>query len=125
MRARERRNIFVPAYGRIFEAIRRQRSFRARRGEGRTPPAGSYGGTPHFCRRLVSSAPPEFKQEGLGCVELLSRLAPHGGYNYSIQCRHGLLLQRWVEAQYISRVLDECCEPSVEVFWNSPKCTRR
>jgi FkbM family methyltransferase len=68
---------------------------------------------------------PEFRREGLGCVELLSRLAPDGRYNYAIDCQDALLLQRWVEAQYISRVLDECREPSVEVFWNSPTCTGR
>jgi hypothetical protein len=61
----------------------------------------------------------------LGCVQLLSRLAPDRRYNYAIDREHGLLLQRWAGAQYISRVLDECREPSLEVFWNSPTCTGR
>ena len=68
---------------------------------------------------------PEFRREGIRCVQLLTRLAPDGRYNYAIDCQHGLLLQRWAGAQYISRVLDECRERSVDVFWNSPACTGR
>jgi len=68
---------------------------------------------------------PEFRPEGLECIELLSRLAADGMYNYATNCQNGLLLERWVEAQDMSRLLKQCPERSVEVFWKTPQCARR
>ncbi|MGH9453971.1 MAG: FkbM family methyltransferase [Terriglobia bacterium] len=66
---------------------------------------------------------PEFRPEGLECIELLRRLAADGTYNYATNCQHGLFLGKWVDARDISRVLDECRERSVEVFWKTPDAT--
>ena len=60
---------------------------------------------------------PEFKPEGLECVELLRRLAADGKFNYVVDCRHGLVLERWLEPREFSPVLDACSETSIEVFW--------
>lgn len=63
---------------------------------------------------------PEFRPEGLECIELLRRLSPNGRYNYGASCQDGLLLDSWVAASEISDVLDHCKPESVEVFWRNP-----
>jgi FkbM family methyltransferase len=62
---------------------------------------------------------PEFKPEGLECVELLRRLATDGKFNYAADCRHGLALKQWLEAREFVPVLDACAEKSIEVFWKT------
>jgi len=61
---------------------------------------------------------PEFLPEGLDCVEILDRLSSSGRFNYSVDCQRGLALGDWLDKEEFSRVLRECCETSVEVFWN-------
>lgn len=60
---------------------------------------------------------PEFKPEGLECVQVLGRLAPDGEFNYTPDCRHGLILKQWQRAEQFSAVLASCTDPSIEVFW--------
>lgn len=62
---------------------------------------------------------PEFRPEGLECVDLLHNLAPHGQFNYAADCRQGFVLERWLEPREFSTVLDRCSEKSIEVFWKT------
>lgn len=62
---------------------------------------------------------PEFRSEGLRCVELLGRLAAHGEFNYAADCRWGLVLQEWLGQQAFLEVLNRCAEKSIDVFWKT------
>ena len=62
---------------------------------------------------------PEFRLEGHECIHLLNALATDGQFNYTANCQNGLLLRDWVDDSCMHRLLDECREPSVEVFWTS------
>jgi FkbM family methyltransferase len=67
---------------------------------------------------------PEFRPEGLECVEVLGGLASSGRFNYSADCRRGLALRDWLGQKEICRVLEECREPCVEVFWSTTEGSR-
>jgi FkbM family methyltransferase len=60
---------------------------------------------------------PEFRSEGLECVEILGRLATAGKFNYAVECEQGLALQRWLGADEFLHVLGQCTESAIEVFW--------
>ena len=62
---------------------------------------------------------PEFKVEGLQCIELLSEIATNGEFNYAVDCLHGLILERWMPSQEFARILEQCKETSIEVFWRT------
>lgn len=62
---------------------------------------------------------PEFKLEGLECVDVLARLAPGGKFNYTPNCQNGLVLDRWLGADEFSAVLRKCTDESIEVFWKT------
>ena len=62
---------------------------------------------------------PEFRSEGLECVQVLARLARDGEFNYASDCRHGLALGRWTKAQEFSAILNSCRAASIEVFWKT------
>jgi FkbM family methyltransferase len=62
---------------------------------------------------------PEFRPEGLRCVELLGRLARDGEFNYAADCRRGLILQEWLGQQDFVEVLNRCADKSIEVFWKT------
>jgi FkbM family methyltransferase len=63
---------------------------------------------------------PEFRPEGLECVQVLARLAPDGVFNYAGDCRRGLLLKRWHQANEFLPLLALCTDSSTEVFWKTP-----
>jgi FkbM family methyltransferase len=63
---------------------------------------------------------PEFRAEGMECVERLASLAPDGSFNYTADYAGGLTLSMWLPAADFSKVLDACVEPSIEVFWRTP-----
>ena len=63
---------------------------------------------------------PEFRSEGLECVQVLACLTEYGKFNYSADCRHGLVLERWVGAREFSAILNSCTDDSIEVFWKTP-----
>jgi FkbM family methyltransferase len=63
---------------------------------------------------------PEFRLEGLDCVELLNHLASDGQFNYTADLQDGLVLERWVDAKQFADVLNACSEDSIEVFWRTP-----
>ena len=62
------------------------------------------GHEPHVLRGLKRPVPylsfevnlPEFKREGLECVELLGNIAPDGKFNYSVDSEQGLVLDQWL-----------------------------
>jgi FkbM family methyltransferase len=60
---------------------------------------------------------PEFRPEGLHCIEELVRLSPEGKFNYAVDCREGLKLEEWLGAEEISELLTLCSEESIEIFW--------
>lgn len=62
---------------------------------------------------------PEFRQEGLQCLEVLGNLAAAGHFNYTVECGCGLVLEQWVDRQQFSEVLDHCTEKCIEVFWRT------
>jgi FkbM family methyltransferase len=67
---------------------------------------------------------PEFRPEGLQCLEVLAQLAPDGSFNYSADCRRGLVLERWLGPKEFSAVFETCPEPSIEVFWKTHQSER-
>ena len=62
---------------------------------------------------------PEFREEGLQCIELLNRLHERGEFNYSSDCRLGFTDAAWLPARAFLQVLAQCDESSIEVFWRS------
>jgi FkbM family methyltransferase len=60
---------------------------------------------------------PEFRPEGLECVEILSRLAPAGKFNYAVDCEQGLVLDGWLSANEFLHMLGQCTDSAIEVFW--------
>lgn len=62
---------------------------------------------------------PEFKEEGLKCIQVLARLKPSGKFNYTPDCRNGLALREWISTDEISAVLNSCAERSIEIFWKT------
>jgi len=67
---------------------------------------------------------PEFRQEGLQCVEVLHRLAAVGKFNYSAHLQRGMALEQWLGAREFSNVIEHCSERTVEVFWRTPPSQR-
>lgn len=64
---------------------------------------------------------PEFRQEGLQCVELLRYLAADGKFNYTVDCQRGTALERWLNPTEFFQVLAACTEKSIEVLWASDR----
>jgi len=64
---------------------------------------------------------PEFRPEGLQCVELLRRLAADGTFNYTVDCRQGFVLNEWVGPEEFLRVLSQCAYKSIEVYSRTPQ----
>ncbi len=62
---------------------------------------------------------PEFRSEGLRCVELLSSLASVGTFNYAVDCERGLELEWWLGHNEFRQVLEQCTESCIEIFWKS------
>jgi FkbM family methyltransferase len=62
---------------------------------------------------------PEFRPEGLECIQVLGRLDGDGRFNYISDCRRGLVLEQWLAKEEISAVLDSCTDKSIEVFWKT------
>jgi FkbM family methyltransferase len=63
---------------------------------------------------------PEFRQEGIECVELLDGLDHDGKFNYAADLQRGMALEKWLGAREFSDVLGQCCERAIEVFWRTP-----
>src|SRR5262249_49664992 len=64
---------------------------------------------------------PEFKKEGLECIEQLGNIAALGKFNYAVDCGRGLILDKWLSLSEFRQVFDLIREPSIEVFWRTAK----
>ena len=62
---------------------------------------------------------PEFKDEGLQCLELLKRLDPLGRFNCTVDSQTKLAGEDWVNAEDFQRILKDSRESSIEVFWKT------
>jgi FkbM family methyltransferase len=62
---------------------------------------------------------PEFRPEGLQCVEVLAGLDKNGLFNFTSDCSKGLSLKEWVTASECSTLLERCDERSIEIFWKT------
>jgi FkbM family methyltransferase len=67
---------------------------------------------------------PEFRQEGLQCLEVLRSLDSFGQSNYAIDCTRGLMLERWVDSQGLAQIMGRSTERCIEVFWRTPSLLR-
>lgn len=62
---------------------------------------------------------PEFRTEGLECIEVLKTLAHTGRLNFTSDCAQGLTLNEWMPPGDFSAVLERCSERSIEIFWKT------
>jgi FkbM family methyltransferase len=62
---------------------------------------------------------PEFKMEGLQCINILHEIAADGQFNYAVECQRGLMFEQWMAQREFTRVFEQCKEASVEVFWRT------
>jgi len=62
---------------------------------------------------------PEFVNEGVECVEILGRIAAQSRFNWSRDCQGTLALSEWVTSAELVKILRDCKESSVEVFWRN------
>jgi FkbM family methyltransferase len=62
---------------------------------------------------------PEFRVEGLQCIDILNKIFADGEFNYSPDCRLGLMVDRWLPSREFAEVLEGCKDPSIEVFWRT------
>jgi hypothetical protein len=62
---------------------------------------------------------PEFRQEGLQCIEMLSNLAADGQFNYAFDCKCGLALSQWQRAEEFSETYKRSNDKCIEVFWRT------
>lgn len=60
---------------------------------------------------------PDFRSEGLQCVEILAQLSPTGRFNYAVDCEQGLALESWLDGEEFPHVLEQCTANAIEVFW--------
>lgn len=63
---------------------------------------------------------PEFRSEGLQCIDVLGRLSPDGKFNFTADCRRGLSLPRWLSKRDFAKELESSGDASIEVFCTSP-----
>jgi FkbM family methyltransferase len=64
---------------------------------------------------------PEFRNEGLRCIELLRNLSTTGRFNYVVDCKTGIVLPKWLGPDQFAATFKSCMEKSVEVFWTSDR----
>lgn len=62
---------------------------------------------------------PEFKEEGLECIDLLGSLATHGIFNYWVDGEKCLALEKWLPPKEFRELFKSCTLPSLEVFWKT------
>ncbi len=63
---------------------------------------------------------PEFRAEGHERLRILSALSSKGEFNYTPDCRRGLVFEQWIGYEQFSQVLETCRNPSIEIFWRTP-----
>lgn len=63
---------------------------------------------------------PEFRQEGLECLNILRNLSSEGEFNYANDINCGLALGSWADFEGIAQIIAGCGERCIEVFWRTP-----
>ena len=63
---------------------------------------------------------PEFRQEGLECLDISDGLAAGGTFNYVADYGQGMALDGWLGRAEMAKVVKACVRPSIEVFWRAP-----
>jgi len=61
---------------------------------------------------------PAFRQEGLECVRQLEGLAPDGEFSYAHDLQGGGMGE-WLGSQEFSKVVEQCPDGAIEVFWRT------
>ncbi|HEY2548638.1 MAG TPA: FkbM family methyltransferase [Candidatus Acidoferrum sp.] len=64
---------------------------------------------------------PEFRQEGLECLDILDELALGGTFNYVADYGEGMALAKWLGRAGMARAVSDCSRTSIEVFWRAPQ----
>ena len=64
---------------------------------------------------------PEFRIEGLSCIDVLCERDAIGVFNYVNDVKNGLLLPQWLPADEFRSVFNNCEDKSIEVFWRSSR----
>jgi hypothetical protein len=63
---------------------------------------------------------PEFRAEGMQCIDLLRQLLAVGEFNFMTDCHSGLALDAWLPYSDFRSAFEQIREKSVEVFWRTP-----
>ncbi|HWD19963.1 MAG TPA: FkbM family methyltransferase [Verrucomicrobiae bacterium] len=61
---------------------------------------------------------PEFRAEGLKCIELLGAVAPTGKFNYADD-QLKLVSPQWLSVDEFRRVFEQCNDESIEIIWKT------
>lgn len=59
---------------------------------------------------------PEFREEGIKCIELLCHTGDNAEFNYAAAISKGLCLRKWLPGPEFLKVFSELGEKSIEVF---------
>jgi FkbM family methyltransferase len=62
---------------------------------------------------------PEFKIEGIQCIEALGTLESGGQFNYSTDLGGGMALDRWLGPREFLTFFAQCSHKSIEIFWRA------
>ena len=62
---------------------------------------------------------PEFRAEGLQCLNILGEIAENGEFNCVVDCRHGLMFKKWMPLREFIPVFNQCSETCIEIFWKT------
>ena len=62
---------------------------------------------------------PEFLAEGLNCIEMLQALSSSGRFNYIADSEQRLVLNEWVMADELAKMLRDCSAKSLDIFWRT------
>ena len=62
---------------------------------------------------------PEFKNEGIQCIEILTLLEDKAEFNYTACLSKGLFLEKWLQGSEFLDVYNQCSEKSIEIFWRT------
>jgi FkbM family methyltransferase len=63
---------------------------------------------------------PEFRAEGLQCIESLGKLCPEGTFNFIADTEFKLELEHWVGVHEFCAIFEACTNKSIEIFWRTP-----
>jgi FkbM family methyltransferase len=66
---------------------------------------------------------PEFRSEGIQCVERLATLDVDTEFNFAADLTSGFLYAEWGGAAWAVQALEDCSRPSIEVFARSPNAS--